>query len=204
LPKGSLFGPLVVAGVCTESEEKLRSLGVRDSKEILPPRRAYLANEIVKISNYQIIKIKAHEIDELREQMNLNEIEVITFSKLINELDADKYFLDAIGVNLNKFKENIQSKLENPKELVVSYGADKKFPVVSAASILAKVARDKAIKEIASSLEQAVDLPLGSGYPSDPKTTRFLKEWVRRFNKLPPCVRHSWATLKRIYQKRLI
>jgi ribonuclease HII len=204
LPKGSLIGPLVVAGVCTENEEKLKALGVRDSKEILPHRRAYLANEIVKISNYQIIKVEAHEIDKLREQMNLNEIEVITFSKLINKLDAKKYFLDAVGVNLNKFKDSIQSKLENPKELVVSYGADKKFPVVSAASILAKVARDREIGKIASSLEHRINLPLGSGYPSDQKTIQFLKEWIEQFNEFPSCVRHSWTTLKRVYQKKLI
>ncbi|HIH96645.1 MAG TPA: ribonuclease HII [Thermoplasmata archaeon] len=199
-----MIGPLVVAAVRIGDEEKLKALGVRDSKELLPHRREYLANEIVKIAGHQIIKIEASDIDRFREQISLNEIEIVAFSKLINELDANEYFLDAVGVDLKKFRARVQAKLENPKELVASYGADKKFPVVSAASILAKVARDKAIREIASSLEQRINLPLGSGYPSDPKTIQFLVEWIRQFNEIPPHVRHSWATLKRIYQKKLI
>ncbi|MCW4027390.1 MAG: ribonuclease HII, partial [Candidatus Bathyarchaeota archaeon] len=67
------------------------------------------------------------------------------------------------------------------------------YPIVSAASIIAKVKRDTAI---ASLRKQHGDL--GSGYPSDPKTIEFLKKWIKTRGSYPEFVRKSWKPARRI------
>ena len=66
--------------------------------------------------------------------------------------------------------------------------------MVSAASIIAKVQRDRAVEEIAKQL----NVDLGSGYPADPKTKKFLREYYSKNKKFPPFVRESWDTAKKL------
>ncbi len=66
--------------------------------------------------------------------------------------------------------------------------------MVSAASIIAKVHRDRSIRQ----LEAEIGMEIGSGYPADPKTIRFLNELVKEKAELPVYVRHSWKTVKRL------
>ena len=80
--------------------------------------------------------------------------------------------------------------------MISKHKADIRYPVVGAASILAKVTRDEHVRRIASDLEPQLNLRLGSGYPSDPTTKHFLKTWVSRFGSLPPHARTSWETCK--------
>ena len=80
-------------------------------------------------------------------------------------------------------------------ELVGENRADEKYPVVSAASILAKVDRDRIIAELC---EEYGDF--GSGYPSDPKTQRFLREWFSKHHGFLPIVRRKWSTVKRLVE----
>ena len=47
-------------------------------------------------------------------------------------------------------------------------------------------------------------MPLGSGYPADPVTKKFLRMWVKKFNKLPPYTRHSWKTSQKLLQDNKI
>jgi ribonuclease HII len=67
--------------------------------------------------------------------------------------------------------------------------------VVSAASILAKVARDMSI----SRLKKKDDI--GSGYPSDPKTKYFIKKSIKQ-KKIPPYLRKSWKPVQILMKKR--
>jgi len=57
-----------------------------------------------------------------------------------------------------------------------AHGADEDDPMVGAASVVAKVARDERMADIDA------DYPaydgLGSGYPSDPATRNFLRAYV--------------------------
>ena len=71
--------------------------------------------------------------------------------------------------------------------------ADAKYPVVSAASILAKEKREEEV----FNLKKEFHVDFGSGYPSDPKTVLFLKENFSNhlFEKI---IRHSWASVKRL------
>ena len=64
--------------------------------------------------------------------------------------------------------------------------------MVSAASIIAKVTRDKVI----SKLQKTYDL--GSGYPSDSRTIKFITNFYKKNNILPNFVRKSWKPVQKI------
>ena len=86
-------------------------------------------------------------------------------------------------------------KIEFPNSKIISkHQADRYYPVVSAASIIAKVQRDRAIDEISKQIKQDI----GSGYPADPTTIQFLRRYFAENKKFPPFVRESWDTSKKI------
>ena len=93
---------------------------------------------------------------------------------------------------LHKYLEELLNPIGLKPKLIIEYGADRKYPVVSAASIIAKYLRDRHIEDL-----HRIYGDFGSGYPSDPKTLN----WLRRFkdiNDLPPIVRRSWSTIKKL------
>ena len=58
--RGSLLGPLVIAGVSVKKEKirKLKSMGIRDSKKLTPIQREKLYKKIIKfVDNYYVAKI---------------------------------------------------------------------------------------------------------------------------------------------------
>ncbi len=195
--RGPVIGPLVVAGLAMKDDSALIKMGVRDSKKLSPTRREILAKKIKNIAtSYKIITIAAADIDDMRKVMTLNEIEVHAFSRVIKKLKPQVCYVDAADVNGDRFGRDILSYLSFKPEMISEHKADDIYPIVSAASILAKTTRDAEVEKIAKELEQKVSLPLGSGYPADPITQTFLKTWVDRFGTLPPHVRHSWKTAK--------
>jgi ribonuclease HII len=200
--RGPVIGPLVVAGVTFKDDSILIENNVRDSKTISPKRRAELA-EIIKDNaiNYEIIKISASDIDDLRKIITLNEIEVNVFSKVIDKLKPNICYVDAADVNDIRFGRNIQLRLKNKTNIISKHKADEIYPIVGAASILAKTIRDKEIYEISRLLEKKIDSPMGSGYPSDPVTKNFLNKWYKKYKYFPPYVRLSWKTTQNIISK---
>jgi ribonuclease HII len=117
-------------------------------------------------------------------------------AEIINLLEPDKAIVDAPSYNTNKFRDYLFSKIENKNiELVSENFADQNYPVVSAASILAKVNRDEAIEE----LKQKVGEDFGVGYPHDPRTIGFIKKLVEKnHGMLPDYIRHTWDTVETI------
>lgn len=192
--RGPVIGPLVVCGVACESDVPLRHLNVRDSKKLSPERREALAPEIAKVCRAEIIVVPAEEIDALRQVATLNEVEARLFATVIEKLRPEFAYVDSADVDEHHFKKAILRSLPFEVDLVSKHGADDLFPVVSAASILAKVRRDAAIREIETSLGQKV----GSGYSHDPQTISFLERWVREKGSLPPHTRASWDTSRRL------
>ena len=65
---------------------------------------------------------------------------------------------------------------------------------MSAASILAKVARDRVIMKLRK------DHNLGSGYPSDPITVKFVTKYYKKNHEMPKFVRKSWKPVQRIIE----
>ena len=198
--RGPLIGPLVVCGVLFEQEtiHDLNGLRVKDSKMLTLRRRTQLLEPIKGLaSKIELRSISASEIDRLRGQkVNLNEIEVRAFVSIAKALKPSLLYLDAVDVKAQRFGIAVseRSGLSTLGCKVVSeHKADSKYPVVSAASIVAKVERDKAIKLLH---EEFGDF--GSGYPSDPKTIEFVRGFLSDTGELPNIVRHSWESVNRI------
>lgn len=198
--RGCVIGPLVIAGVLMKEEEmpKLVELRVRDSKLLSPRRRETLAIEIKKIAKkYSVIKLSPREIDKVvqtgRKLHRLNRLEAQTMAKVIELLKPDIAYVDASDVLEERFKQHILECLPFKVEIVSEHKADRNYPIVSAASIIAKVERDK---EIADLKEKHGDF--GCGYPTDPKTTSFLQQCLQKLGEYPDFVRKSWKPAKKV------
>ncbi|MGF3555053.1 MAG: ribonuclease HII [Thermoplasmatota archaeon] len=203
MPKGPVIGPLVVAGVTFADNTKLIELKVKDSKKCTPKRRENLAKQIKENAlNYEILVIPASAIDDMRKVMTLNEIEVNAFIKIIKKLKPKICYVDSADVNEERFATDILSGLSFKPTIISKHKADDIYPIVSAASILAKSKRDEEIQKIAQELQKKINLPLGSGYPADPITKKFIKSWFEKYGKLPPYTRRSWNTSKKILNEK--
>jgi ribonuclease HII len=201
--RGPCFGPLVIAGVLVENDAELVRIGVNDSKQLTPKKREQLAPQIIHLATkYELIVLPAIDIDDLRKTMTINQLEVFVFSKIIEKLKPDICYVDAADVNEERFGRNILSQLSFKPQMVSRHKADERYPIVGAASILAKVTRDEHVRRIAQELEPQLNLPLGSGYPADPVTKKFLEIWVSQFGSLPPHARHSWETCKKLVNEQ--
>lgn len=198
--RGPVVGPLVVCGVRVEGDEHLRKIMVRDSKKLSPSRRERLADEIMRSCQVELKVLSAQEIDTMRTGSTLNEIETECFSEVLKRLyqDGDLVFVDAADTEEARFAFSIMKKLGLRIEITSRHKADEMYPVVAAASIVAKVRRDQEIKKIERVLRRELNYPLGSGYPSDPITVAFLEKWIKEKGDLPPHTRRSWKTAKRL------
>ncbi len=198
--RGPVIGPLVLCGVLVElaKEEELRSLGVKDSKLLSTQRREELFEPIkTVVKNYKIVSVSAQEIDALMQHINLNMIEAQKSIEIINSLDCDKVILDCPSANLNAYASVIKAKLNNKKiEVIAQFKADEKYLSVGAASILAKVTRDRAIQ----ALKEKYDVDFGSGYMSDVVTQKFLGE---NYDKYPELFRTCWISWQNAKAKKM-
>lgn len=195
--KGPVIGSMFVVGVVVDEDRlfDLAALGVKDSKLLTPARRVALAPKIEKIAfDRYVLEVRPEVIDELRQLMTMNEIMVKSFAKVVEKLPADRAILDAADIDPERFARRVKEFSKSSMEIVAEHRADKNHSVVAAASILAKVNRDRSVREI----EAAVGKEIGSGYPSDPATVQFLEGWVREHGELPPFARKSWKTAVRI------
>ncbi len=201
--RGAVIGPLVIAGVLIDEQDlpMLKELGVRDSKRLSPRRREQLAEEIKKLAlKYDIVKLAPAEIDKVvkagKKLHRLNRLEAQTMAKVIAALKPDVAYVDASDVLADRFKRHIAESLPLEVQIVSEHKADAKYPVVSAASIIAKVERDRAIAEL-----QERHGNMGCGYPTDSKTIEFLESWIQKFGSYPEFVRKSWKPAKRVKRK---
>jgi ribonuclease HII len=210
--RGPVIGPLVVASfsIIEEKIEDIESLGVKDSKKLTTKKRTKLFSEILELSGSHYFRILNPEYLNIEmKKQTLNEIEVKAFIDAIIGLKVPlkRIICDSCDVNEMRFSDNIKEGIFDhypESEVIASHKAEDKYPIVAAASILAKVKRDELLKKI----EEEVGSPIGSGYPSDPTTRRFLEEYYKRNNSFPSYVRLEWKTLKNIKdsqnQKKLV
>ncbi|WP_457752529.1 ribonuclease HII [Thermococcus sp.] len=197
--RGPVIGPMVIAAVVVDEDKvpELEGLGVRDSKRLTPKRRERLFDEIIALlDDYVILELWPEGIDS--REGTLNEFEVKKFVKALNSLKVkpDIVYIDAADVEEARFGEEIKKRLDFEAEIIAEHKADDKFLPVSAASIIAKVTRDRAIEKLKDEYGE-----IGSGYPSDPRTRAFLEEYYRQHGEFPPIVRWSWKTLRKIEEK---
>ena len=207
--RGPVLGPMVVAGVRVAADAPLRELGVRDSKLCTPETRRRLGPQIRRLCEDVVIKkIPPERIDSYRRSGSLNELEAEVFAEVIRALltarlpagpepDAVRVFVDAVDTDAQAFRSRLLQHLGLRVELVSEHRADERYPVVSAASILAKLTRDEEMERI--SAEAGEDA--GSGYPSDPVTMAYIERAIRATGAPPPHTRLSWETVQRLLRR---
>lgn len=197
--RGPMIGPMIICGVLVGPEKipDLEKIGAKDSKLLSPSRRLTLNQRIrVIATRVEVRSVSAADIDRLRKHTTLNEIEVAEFVSVVKSLKPQKVYLDAADVNAERFGNKIGelSGISDMGAVIVSeHKADSKYPIVSAASILAKVERDRIIDEMHQEFGN-----FGSGYPSDPKSIEFVKNLIENEQKLPHIVRKSWDSIRKI------
>lgn len=198
--RGPVIGPLAIAGVLLNEEDlpQLTNLGVKDSKLLSPRKRVKLAEKIREIAlKCHVVLVPPATIDEVvnrgRRLHRLNRLEAQKMAEVINVLRPDVAYVDASDVLADRFGLHIAENLPFEVKIISEHKADINYPIVSAASILAKVERDKAIEALC---EKHGDL--GTGYPSDRKTIMFLEECIKRNGCYPDFVRKSWKPAKKL------
>lgn len=193
--RGPVIGPLVMAGVLIEEkdEEKLKKIGVKDSKLIPSKKREELFKQILGIvKNYKIISLTPDIIDNAlsSETNNLNKLEAETTTEILNFLKPDKAIIDLPDKNQERYQDYIKTNLQVKVKLITEHKADYNYVIVGAASILAKVTRDRYL----DFLKEQFGEDFGSGYMSDEKTQKFLeKHWN---NTHIHFFRKEWASWK--------
>lgn len=179
----------------------LEKIKVKDSKKLSKKNRFNLSKLIkTHCVCYKELIVSAKEIDDrIDNKINLNTLEINKFAAIINDLKPDVIYMDAADTDEDRFKSSISQKLNySPHKIISEHKADDKYPIVSAASIIAKNKRDSIIDNLREKYLNLGYTDLGSGYPSDKKTIDFLREWIRKEKKVPSFARKTWETTKKI------
>jgi ribonuclease HII len=193
----SVIGPLVVCcAFCKrENEDRLKKLAFKDSKALTPKKREEIYSKLQDFVNFRFVEISAADINELMDKMNLNDIEAMFMAKLLKKLDGADVMIDMPDRYSWVFRRRMEKF--GFKRFEAEHKADENYPIVAAASICAKVLRDRKIAKI-----NEATVEFGSGYPSDRKTIAALKD-KEGFKKLKPFIRTKWKTLDTIKQRKL-
>lgn len=196
--RGPVIGPMAIAGFMIEEkqEENLRNMGVKDSKLLSPIQREDIYDRLMLIGKYKLIMVQPAEIDDAlnSDNLNLNWLEAQKSALIINSMKPDKVILDCPSTNIESYSQYVKDILTVKCELVAEHKADLNHLVVGAASIIAKVTRDREIANISKKLKENI----GSGYPSDPYTQSFIRN---NYKKHPEIFRKTWASYKRLVEK---
>ena len=197
--RGSMIGPLVISGVTIDKKnvKKLKSIGVQDSKKLSPKTRELLYKKIIDIvDDYYVVRISPKTIDQSVFKHKLNHLEAKNMSKVIKKLNPKVAYVDSCDVDYKRFGKEISSLTANSK-IISRHHADSRFVVVAAASIIAKVSRDKSIHRLKKNFD------LGSGYPSDKNTVKSVKKLLSSKKKSYSFIRMSWKPVQKIINKNL-
>jgi ribonuclease HII len=204
--RGPLIGPMFLSGVLLDknSETFLKNHNITDSKLLSHTTRIQLAKTIKgSVLNYKTLSSSPEEIDKaINSKLNLNTLEAIKSAQIINELNPldkkVKVVIDCPSTNTQAWKNTVLSYVKHPENLSVfsEHKADLNHLSVSAASILAKVAREESVSTLKEKYGN-----LGSGYPSDPTTKTFLKEQGLSLAN-EGIFRKSWATWKKLFPEK--
>jgi ribonuclease HII len=162
---------------------------------LTPSRRNSLIFEIVEYAEWVCIcKLSPADIDQAVLCNSLNLLEAEAMAAVIENITPYAVFVDSCDVNPIRYRKSIFGflNLYKPEKIFSLHHAERVNVTVAGASILAKVIRDSEISQINKKYGQ-----VGSGYPSDEKTIRFLKSWMSKNDVAPSFVRKSWKTLNR-------
>ncbi|XP_071827797.1 ribonuclease H2 subunit A-like [Apostichopus japonicus] len=212
--RGPVLGPMVYGvSYCPLSKnDELKAMGFADSKTLTEEQREVLLKSIQDASDfigYNVQILTPSYISSCmlgRTKYSLNQVSMdsaISLLRLAIESGAKikEVYVDTVG-DASKYQAKLQA-LFPTLDITVTPKADSKFPIVSAASICAKVVRDRVIQswKFKEGTVSATD-NYGSGYPSDPATKRWLSENVDPIFGFPRFIRFSWSTASNILEKK--
>ncbi|OTF00567.1 ribonuclease HII [Halorubrum sp. SD612] len=209
--KGPALGPMVSAAVVAAPASL--PADADDSKRIAPARREEMAAALRDDPDVAVgvARVEPAEID--RPDTDMNTLTVRGQARAVRDALADlpadvaepvSVVADAGDTSEERFAERLARFVAEGSDdgrsdgalpavdVTAAHGADADDPVVGAASVVAKAARDRRMAAIDAAYPEYDDL--GSGYPSDPATRAFLREYVAETGNLPDCARRSWAT----------
>lgn len=208
---GCAFWPADPNGNTKHSKEMKAKFGFADSKQLKEEDRELIFKRM-KEAHHKEIGFFADVIDAttLSQNMladwdkggrNLNKISHDSAIMLIKKVrdtlgfTVKRVFLDTVG-DPKKYKTIIENALGNgPEEITVESKADDTYPVVSAASICAKVTRDHALEDyVFPEKDLEISREFGCGYPGDKTTKAWLTDHMDSVFGFPSIVRFSWKT----------
>ncbi|XP_010554507.1 PREDICTED: ribonuclease H2 subunit A [Tarenaya hassleriana] len=203
--RGPVLGPMVYGCLyCPISyQSTLASLKFADSKTLKEEKREELFENLKadKSLGWAVDVIDPRELSAkmlAKNKINLNEISHDSAMGLISRalnmgVLLTEVYLDTVG-DAEKYRAKLSERFRSIK-FVVSKKADSLYPVVSGASIVAKVTRDRALREwVLEETEENVNRSFGSGYPGDPETKAWLENHKHSVFGFPSLVRFSWGT----------
>lgn len=194
-----------------ESAEVLKTLGCADSKQLTEEKRDIIFNDLntkdyaKDTIGWAIDVISPNSISTSmlrRAKHSLNEVSMDSAIALIHKaielgVNIAEVYVDTVGPP-EKYEDKL-SKIFPDFKITVAKKADSTYPIVSAASICAKVSRDHALKVWQFREGNLVTEPaIGSGYPGDPVTKKFLRENIDPIFGFPRIVRFSWSTAENV------
>lgn len=182
----------------------MREMGVKDSKLLTESQRNKLRGKLEEFGKFVVKSISAEELTEkMRKRVSLNDIEAQAISEMLRALGGkakiSKVLVDSPDPIASKFEKRIRKYFDHEFEIVCEHKADLHYPVVGAASIMAKTTRDAQIVEIKNVLREygLEDWDFGTGYSHDERTIAFLKKH-HSLPVLQPFIRHQWQTAKNL------
>lgn len=198
--RGAAIGPLIIAGILLYDRQlqKLKEIGVKDSKALSPSRRSKLSLKIKKLSvKWDVVELPPFIIDKVvlngKKYRKLNWLEARAMATVIAKLHPDVAYVDASDVSTIRFAEQIAESVSFKIKIISEHHADVTYPIVSAASIIAKVHRDAVIDSLHKRFGD-----FGSGYSSDVKTRQFIATWIKTKKQVPDFMRRSWKTVRKL------
>jgi ribonuclease HII len=196
--KGPVLGSMFAAAVVGDPEALPE--GVTDSKQLAPERRETLAADLRADPDVSIglSEITVAEIDD--PETDMNQLTVDAQVRALSDAGASgiEGHVDAGDVNADRFGRRVEAGVDADLSVSAEHAADERYPLVAAASVVAKVQRDAHVDELGANH----DRPIGSGYPGDDRTRAFLAAYVDEHGDLPDCARRSWKTSRDALEKR--
>lgn len=199
--KGPVLGPMAI-GIVIGDDITMRRIGARDSKSLSQSSRVRIGNLIKKEATYWNVKlIDSSYLNKKMDEITINRIEEMEVSEIISKAPCDRFVVDSFDVNEERLSSVLSSM--SGKKVICRHRADQTYANVSAASIIAKLAREEAMDRIRKEYGDT-----GSGYPSDPKTVNFLRNSIIQGTDISRIVRTHWKTytsmVNELNQRRIL
>lgn len=190
-----------------DKTDVLKELGCADSKQLTEEKREVIFDDInqkeyaMAAVGWAVEVISPNDISRSmlrRAKRSLNEVSMDSAIGLIHKavelgVNIAEVYVDTVGPP-EKYEAKLSAIFPDFK-ITVAKKADSTYPIVSAASICAKVSRDHALK--VWTFPEGIDIShthFGSGYPGDPVTKSFLTDNIDPIFGFPRLVRFSWST----------